>query len=874
MKHLPLLSLLLLVLAAGCPASPPVPPSNSGGAGGEGGAPGTGGGVGTECPPLVGFDAPSCGPNGCWEHPLPGPLDVELGAVDAEGGLWVAGWGTPPLRFDGAQWVIHSEGLPLPSARVRALHASGGAIWAVQEEQIFRLQEGRWKELEREAFAFAPHAIWDSGDALWLAGSQVRRYVDGNWQSLSVVGHGPFHALWGSEDQIWAVGARGAVYAWRDESWGQVPLTTDVSLRSIWGSSPREFWIGGEAGKVFRWNGAGFEYFDLGTGATILSIAGSGPEDVLALGYDANAQEGVLFHWNGKSWWRVPSAPGLTPLALWPAAEGVWVGGKGAGLAFWNGACLRVKPGWGESLNALWAGEWAVGARGLLLRRTESGWERRESGVDANLRDLWSWSGDLWIVGEEGLILRGGEDGFRHVLGAEGRHLLSIHGSEGGPLWIGTHDGNIYRTDGTTLRRTPTPTVWPIRSLASFEDEAWATSEQGEVLRWDGNRWRRDRLANGRPHVFGTAADDLWLAGFEGGAAMIEHWDGETWTVVSTGSATTVYALVGDDERLYVAHGPRILRRWDGEAWTAHVLPVRPRALALDGESLWILGERHLVHWRDEGVEAIFSSPYPLSALHAGEGEVWVGTEDGRMGAPGAEGLEFGEPIVDRAIRSIHGDDKNLWAAGDGGALLRFVGDWRGEPLGTDADLRAVAVRGDQVWLASSVGLLRKVGNQAWSWYEGSPSNLSALWVGEGLVYVASVDGGVYALDSEASGILFTVDSAMPARAVGRALGSLWYGGAPLENGTHFLRFGGQHVERIDLGVTMPASAVAPLERGRAIVAQGERLFALDRTGFRAPLGKALGDIREFSRQDGALVPTALGTSGGILGLHLLEYAP
>src|SRR5690606_14109511 len=208
-------------------------------------------------------------------------------------------------------------------------------IWAVQEEQIFRLQEGRWKELEREAFAFAPHAIWDSGDALWLAGSQVRRYVDGNWQSLSVAGHGPFHALWGSEDQIWAVGARGAVYAWRDESWGQGPLTTDVSLRSICGSSAREFWIGGEAGQGVGWNGAGFEYFDLGTGATILSIAGSGPEDVLALGYDANAQEGVLFHWNGKSWWRVPSAPGLTPLALWPAAEGVWVGGKGAGLAFW-----------------------------------------------------------------------------------------------------------------------------------------------------------------------------------------------------------------------------------------------------------------------------------------------------------------------------------------------------------------------------------------------------------------------------------------------------------------------------------------------------------------------------------------------------------
>ncbi len=866
MRKLALLLLPLLVLLGACPSSPPRPPEEAdGGAGGEGG--GTGGDGNHVCPPLDGFAVPSCGPMGCWEHPLPGPLDVELGAVDAAGGIWIAGAGTAPLRFDGSAWTVHAEGLPDPDPRVRALHAGPGGVWVVQGESIFRLEGDRWTELEREPFPFVPNAIWHTGTTLWVAGAQIRRHVDGVWEGVSVVGFGPFHALWGSGEEVWAVGAGGAVFAWRNGAWIPMPTGTELSLRSIWGSATDAIWIGAEAGRVLRYDGLGYASFDLGTGATILSIAGSGPDDVLALGYDAQAQENVLFHWNGRYWLRLPSPPGLTPLTLWPSSEGVWVGGKGAGLALWDGNCLRVQPGQQETIEDLWGGTWAVGRNGLVLHRTDAGWQRIDVGVQTHLRAVWSWAGEIWIAGDDGLLLRGGAEGFRPVLGADGRNLLALHGTTGGPLWIGSHDGQFYRMDGVTLRRISSPSVFPIRTIASFGEEAWAGSNEGEIVRWRGMGWEVERLANGRPLLFGTAADDVWLAGFEGGAAMIEHWSGAGWKVVSAGGPTTVYDLAGDDEVLYVAHAPRILHVWNGATWEAHVLPVRPIALSLDEDALWILGERHLVRWREGRVETIVTSPHVLTALHVGGGRVWVGTVDGRVGTLVEGALFFDDPVAEQPIRSIHGEGDEIWAVGDRGTLLRHAGSWQLEPIGTEVDFREVFVHDGRVWIASAGGLLRKQEGEPWTWHSGSPPNVTAVFADDEAVFVSSDEGGVYALDRQ-GGHLYFVDGALSARAIVRARGALYYGGPPMENGAHFFRFDGQR-KRIDLGVTLPATAVAAFDRGRAIVAQGRDLLLLDAGGARTPLGAVPGGIRAFSRQAGPLVPFALGERGGILGLRL-----
>lgn len=869
--------LLVLLLLGGCQGPAP----GFGGSGGAGGSdPGEGGSGGAilqppRCPPLTRFEHPACGSEGCWEYPLPAPLDVEQGAVDAEGGLWLAGQGTAPLRWDGESFRVLAEGLPSPASRVTSLHAGGATPHLVQDGRLYRLEGERWSEVERGRFAFAPSDVWEEEGVLWLAGPEVRRNDGGGWESLPVVGYGPFHALWGQGGGIWAAGAQGAIFRWEEGNWTLIESGTANGLRSVWGSSMREVWFGGEAGTLLRWSGDGIAFYGLQTGATIHAIAGTGPKDVLALGYDATSQAGRLFHWNGAFWRELPPAQGLEPLSLWTSDEGVWVGGAGAGLGLWTGGCLRIKQGERSSLHDLWGGEWALGDRGLLLRRTNEGWERQPIETDSHLRRAWFWGDELWVVGDGGALFRGGEEGFRPVHGPGERDLSAIHGSEGGPLWIGARDGSLFLGDGRSLRRIPSPTRRPIHSILAFADEAWATTEAGELLRWDGYQWRFERQVFGRPTLFGTAPDDVWLAGFEAGEAVFEHWDGSRWEVATAGGVTTVHALVGDGDELYVGHAPGMIRRWDGESWTVHHLGLRPRALAHDGEDLWILTERRLHRWRDGAVIETHTTSSLLTALHADGKEIWVGTASGEIGRLEDEGLVFGHPVAEHPIRSISGKDGILWAAGDRATLLRFDGDaWEKEPLGSEADLREVRVVGDRIWIASSEGLLYRHGG-AWHWYGGAPPDLRTLWTEGQLIYVASAQGGVYALDPEESGIHYTVHPSLKARAIWRSDdGQLWFGGEPLEDGTHFLRFDGAENFRIDLGVTLSATAATAYAEGEALVARDEQLFVLDPQGKRRSIGAAFGTIRSFSRQDGDFLPFAIGSRGGILRLNLVEYAP
>lgn len=877
---LPLLLFLLLLACGGAGA----PSGGTGGTGGEDPFPGGEGGVATPCPPLEGYDVPSCGETGCWEHPRPAPMDVEQVLVDENRHLWIAGKGSPPLRYNGKRWSIVGEGLPSPTAKIADLVKNDDTLWALQDGEIFRWEEGLWESIPRP-FLGPPHAIWGSGTDLWAAGPQVRRYRD-QWESFSVVGYGPFHAIWGSgPEDVWVVGAQGAVFRFLQGAWMHVPTETSTSLRSIWGTGAGveggggryEIWVGGEAGLLLRWTGEGFAPYELPTGAAILDIAGNGPDDVLALGYDAFNDDWHLFHRSEVNWQRLALPEGIVPISLWPSSQGVWVGGKGAALGLWDGNCLRVQPGTSDEVRDVWAGQWAVGARGLLLRRTEAGWERRESGTEEDLNAVWSWGGEIWLAGNGGLLLRGGEKGFREVLGTEGRDLLALHGSEGGSLWIGANDGNIFRADGRTLRRTPTPTSWPILSIAAFDDEAWATTEMGEVLHWDGGHWQFQRHALGRPIVFGTGPQDLWLAGFEGEVALLEHHSSSRWKMASRGGSTTIYAIAGDDDELYVAQSPNILRRWDGGTWTDHYLGVRPRALALDGDDLWILTAANLLRWRDGAVVDVYSSQPTLTALHVVEGEVWVGTEDGRIGILDLEGLTLGSP-TGHAIRAIAGPRDNLWAVGDeASAFRRTGGSWESQQTGTELDFRDVVVRENRVWIATSSGILmRDFADQepasSWRWYPGAPANLGVLWAKEeGPLYASSKNGGVFALDPDGQDVYFTIHPLFVAHAIGKGLGMHYFGGPPDQNGNHFYRFEGWTTESLQMGVTIPATAATFLGQRKAIVAQGDRFLSLDPNGAQKPLGPTFGEVRDFSRQAESFHPTAIGSTGGIMKLHLVE---
>lgn len=870
-----LLFVLALALATGaCSCSePPATRPDDGGEGGSGGAGGGGGNLAPLCGELNEVEGRACSPTSCWIFPEPAPMEVRAGGFDSEGRLWIGGLGSAPLRLDEHGWSTPLEGLPSVGA-VLGLGFREGEVWAVYGGRLLRFAGESWEEVDRGPFNFSPTALWVTPRAVWLAGHEVRRNDGTGWESLLVAGFGPFDALWGEGEVVFAAGADGAVFRWQDGSWENLPTGVRRTLRSIWGDSSNDVWFGGDGGTLLRWVEDTFHVYDLRSGASIVSIAGSGPDDVLALGYDASVRKPVLFHFDGRLWRPLPLPDGVEPRALWTSPEGVWMAGRGGGMAVWTGECFRVHPGEPRRVLAIEDDRWAVGERGLVLRLGEDGAEVVDAGVKVDLRAVAVFGNQVWIAGDGATLLRGGDQKFEPVYVPGNRNLLALDRSPHG-LWIGADDGSIFLADGRSVVQTPSASVWPIVSIASVGDEAWASTQGGEVLRWDGSQWRYERSAYGRPLLFGTGPADLWLLG-RGAGSLLEHYDGESWRIVPQNTSTTIHAIASNGNEVWVAHTPNVLHHFDGHGWTPRYLGWRARALAHDGQDLWVLAERHLIRWRSSRVEEVFASPSTLTALFADGGGVWVGTFDGSIGRLEAGGLVFDEPLVDGPIRAFDGAGGKLWAiSADGYLLRRDESAWRAEQVPTQAELRALRAYGGGVLIGTSHGLLQHLDGD---WYgRWSPvEEIEHLWVDdEGRAVVTGSDGSVH---------LFHVEEGLPSSTLRESFivhalhatpdGRIWFGGEPGEDGGHLYRFDGEGVERIDLGVLASVGGAAPWSSGEALVTVGDSLRIVAPDGTTREVGRVPWSLDSISRRRGGRPALAAGSDGGILRLQTTEPAP
>jgi hypothetical protein len=164
---------------------------------------------------------------------------------------------------------------------------------------------------------------------------------------------------------------------------------------------------------------------------------------------------------------------------------------------------------------------------------------------------------------------------------------------------------------------------------------------------WDGVSWTRVTSSNvGRPaggqlgDVVALATDDVWAVGSYGQGApsrtLIEHWDGETWSVVPSpnkgpfpNSLSAIDAVAADDiwavgtwfTKAFVDR--TLILHWDGVAWHRVKSPnagsdgaandvVAVAAIAAD--DVWAVGVRGLrtltMHW-DGMAWSVVPSPAP-----------------------------------------------------------------------------------------------------------------------------------------------------------------------------------------------------------------------------------------------------------------------
>jgi hypothetical protein len=237
-------------------------------------------------------------------------------------------------------------------------------------------------------------------------------------------------------------------------------------------------------------------------------------------------------------------------------------------------------------------GLFAVGAGGIVLHRTETGWEKvLDGGPTGNGNSLYgsdvtSAGGRLWFVGSSGAIGEMDVSSYAvddhsapndvtnnfndvSVTGVMGSANAYVAG-DSGKLYYSFDDGATGTWDYTT------PGSGSAINAADFYDVRSGHIVDGNKSVFatdDGGTYDKVGLADANANFYAVdsdGADDLWIAG---GGGMIHHWDGTEWTPTDTGDASLRDIEVSGDSGLAVGGGGKVYAR-GSDGWTAQSTPT------------------------------------------------------------------------------------------------------------------------------------------------------------------------------------------------------------------------------------------------------------------------------------------------------------
>lgn len=274
--------------------------------------------------------------------------------------------------------------------------------------------------------------------------------------------------------------------------------------------------------------------------------------------------------------------------------------------------------------------------------------------------------------------------------GFVGTELAAVSAASPTDVWaVGTLDrysggfaGVVLHWDGDAWHRVPGPAsgsrVFLDDVLAVANDDVWAVGSTGPGVHhdpvawhWDGAAWTNvpvedpGRFFSGFTAVTGVATDDVWAVGTRYSARagrvrpMSEHWDGQTWSRVTTPapgprSSSSPYAAdasgtgdvwtAGNVYQSDAGDNPRSLtEHWDGDRWTVVPSPghgpgdVDLRGIVTLGPGdVWAVGSRnfqravvlHRAAGRWDEMSTPLSEPadatYALGVDAAAADDVWV----------------------------------------------------------------------------------------------------------------------------------------------------------------------------------------------------------------------------------------------------------
>lgn len=377
----------------------------------------------------------------------------------ATNNVWVAGYPSAVMRYDGSTWA--QVGTPLAGRTTDTFRdvfafASNNA-WIVG---VTVNNNGAWNW---NGTSWTGYRINSSGNAavalyafdsrsLWAGGPQFTASFDGfTWTTDALGGVNDLRGLWTNKaGQVWVVGA--ASLFLRSDSQTLYSYLTSDTLWRTWAQSATDIWaIGSQS--VARWNGAAWSVVKgpQMAGSSYRGIWGVSPTEVWISDFQ-QAQR-----WDGTQWTSYAAPLPAYGYGIWAFdTRNAYMSGDDGNIVRWDGTRWRSHGKVGtQPLLAIWGADvvniWAAGCNGTLL-----------------FYDGLSWKADATIPAIDNSCFR------------------AVHGTAKNDVWA-VSDGQTWHWDGAAWTRI-TPAAGGSGVFARSRDDVWVTL--GNTVRhYDGTQW-------------------------------------------------------------------------------------------------------------------------------------------------------------------------------------------------------------------------------------------------------------------------------------------------------------------------------------------------------------------------------------------------
>jgi hypothetical protein len=410
--------------------------------------------------------------------------------------VWVVGESGTAVHWDGSRWSTVPTGV---SNHLNALFsAAADRVWAVGDQGTALLWNGTAWEARPTGLPESIRSVWGGSASAWIVGDRgaLLQWQGTRWQrepfpASSSAGLTLYGVHSGPDASPYAVGMGGVILRRSQGAWTEISRNTAPgSLNSIWVGDVNNVWAAGDDGMVWHWDGIAWRRMPSAP-VGLSSILGFGTDDVWIAGF-----EGYVAQWQGGHW--KPYATGTTGRVstIWGAtAAGIWGGTDDSRIIRREGdrfVTVKRVPTWVTSLWGSGDEAWGVGPNALIMHLKDGLWDQEPIEckllTDCFFQDVTgSGANDVWTVSTSGAIFRRRNGIWRSVPSLNPLRFSKIWVPRFGEAWAVAVQGSILKlneADAIELRSVGVPSS--LQAIAGTRDRLniWVAGTQNSILRY------------------------------------------------------------------------------------------------------------------------------------------------------------------------------------------------------------------------------------------------------------------------------------------------------------------------------------------------------------------------------------------------------